>query len=334
MFLLLGAAGGARLARPVARRPHPRRARQPAGRPDARAGRRRVRGRRRRPTGARAGGTTSPPRRPSPTRSPRRPPSGPGVWARRADHPDAFVGHARLGAGDVGARARPRRRATPRSPSRSPRWSTAAERFDDAPVPIDLGPGARLAITGSTARAVVRSLIVQLATWTGPADWRLARRRRRAGGLGLVPLAPARRGAGRDVDGRRGRRHRRARRLLRTARRRRRRPPRPRRDRPSRPARPAHRRRAPLPRRRLRPPRSSSRCRPTTPCRRSAAARWRSDRSASPMAAGDARSPARPGRVHVAGVTAATAAAGRPATRRTPRPRGPAPRRSSSWPPR
>ena len=49
----------------------------------------------------------------------------------------------------------------------------AAERFDDAPVATDLGPGAALAVTGSAARAVVRSLIVQLATWAGPADWRL-----------------------------------------------------------------------------------------------------------------------------------------------------------------
>ena len=49
----------------------------------------------------------------------------------------------------------------------------AAERFDDAAVPADLGPGAALGVAGPARRAVARSLVVQLATWTGPADWRL-----------------------------------------------------------------------------------------------------------------------------------------------------------------
>ncbi len=93
----------------------------------------------------------------------------PGVWSRRADHPSAFV--ATLGWGPVtwaveldpaGAIA-----------ADAARVVATAEYFDDAPVPVDLGPGASLAIRGPTARAVVRALIVQLATWTGPADWRL-----------------------------------------------------------------------------------------------------------------------------------------------------------------
>ena len=49
----------------------------------------------------------------------------------------------------------------------------AAERFDDAPVPTELGDGAALAVSGPEAAGVVRSIVVQLATWSGPADWRL-----------------------------------------------------------------------------------------------------------------------------------------------------------------
>jgi S-DNA-T family DNA segregation ATPase FtsK/SpoIIIE len=95
---------------------------------------------------------------------------GPGVWVRRPDHADAFT--ATLGWGPVTWNVE-------LGPADMPVGAeiaglvSAAERFDDAPVPVDLGPGATLAIAGAGARAVVRSLIVQLATWTGPADWRL-----------------------------------------------------------------------------------------------------------------------------------------------------------------
>jgi S-DNA-T family DNA segregation ATPase FtsK/SpoIIIE len=96
--------------------------------------------------------------------------TGPRVWARRAGHADAFT--ATLGWGPVTWTV-----AIDESPGRAgaavPPEVGAAEHFADAPVPVDLGPGAALAITGPGARALARSLIVQLATWTGPADWRL-----------------------------------------------------------------------------------------------------------------------------------------------------------------
>ncbi len=43
------------------------------------------------------------------------------------------------------------------------------------PAPIELAPGDGFAVRGdlSVGRAVVRSLLVQLATWVGPADWQL-----------------------------------------------------------------------------------------------------------------------------------------------------------------
>ena len=95
---------------------------------------------------------------------------GPGVWARRAGHADAFT--ATLGWGPV-AWTVAIDESSGRAGAAVPPEVGAAEHFADAPVPVDLGPGAALAITGSGARALARSLIVQLATWTGPADWRL-----------------------------------------------------------------------------------------------------------------------------------------------------------------
>jgi DNA segregation ATPase FtsK/SpoIIIE, S-DNA-T family len=94
------------------------------------------------------------------------------VWARRAGHPDTF--NVTLGWGplswdlavDLGGRGIG-------LPLEVAAVVEAAERFGDAPVPTELGPGTALAITGPAARAVAWSLIVQLATWTGPADWRL-----------------------------------------------------------------------------------------------------------------------------------------------------------------
>jgi S-DNA-T family DNA segregation ATPase FtsK/SpoIIIE len=94
---------------------------------------------------------------------------GADVWSRRAGHPSAYG--VTLGWGPV--------TWTVALDCAEPIATevagvvSAAERFDDAPVPVDLGPGASLAIRGPIARAVVQSLIVQLATWTGPADWRL-----------------------------------------------------------------------------------------------------------------------------------------------------------------
>ena len=45
--------------------------------------------------------------------------------------------------------------------------------LDDVPVTTSLGPGQSLAIVGPHGEAIARSLIVQLAAFTGPADWRL-----------------------------------------------------------------------------------------------------------------------------------------------------------------
>ena len=94
---------------------------------------------------------------------------GAAVWNRRAGHPSAF--DATLGWGPL-TWAVALDAAEPIA-TEVAGVVAAAERFDDAPVPVDLGPGASLAIRGPTAGAVVRALIVQLATWTGPADWRL-----------------------------------------------------------------------------------------------------------------------------------------------------------------
>jgi S-DNA-T family DNA segregation ATPase FtsK/SpoIIIE len=99
---------------------------------------------------------------------------GTDVWARRADHPDAFA--VTLGWGPVTwslALDRASGSVDAPLPVEIAAMVEAAERFDDAPVATDLDRGAALAVTGPAARAVVRSLIVQLATWAGPADWRL-----------------------------------------------------------------------------------------------------------------------------------------------------------------
>ena len=97
---------------------------------------------------------------------------GAGVWARRADHADAFS--VTLGWGPVAWElAVDRDGCGAAMPLEVAAAVEAAERFTDAPVPTDLGSGAAMAITGPQARAVARSLLVQLATWTGPADWRL-----------------------------------------------------------------------------------------------------------------------------------------------------------------
>ncbi len=91
-----------------------------------------------------------------------------GVWSRRSEHGDAS--RVTLGWG-------PGTWEVPiEGDARPPELEAivaAATRFDDVPVAADLGAGAALAVRGETANAVVRALIVQLATWSGPADWNL-----------------------------------------------------------------------------------------------------------------------------------------------------------------
>ncbi len=84
------------------------------------------------------------------------------LWARRGDHPDAFV--ASVGFGDQPWRLAPPRHAYD---------SADVVMVADLPVPVDLGAGARLAVNGTAARSMVRSLVVQLAASCGPADLRI-----------------------------------------------------------------------------------------------------------------------------------------------------------------
>jgi S-DNA-T family DNA segregation ATPase FtsK/SpoIIIE len=93
-----------------------------------------------------------------------------GLWSRRSTDGDAFV--ASLGWGDVPW--------APLVAGDRVTTSAAAEAvlarhtvLADCPVPADLGPGHAVAVAGCHAAAVVRSLVVQLAAHTGPADWRL-----------------------------------------------------------------------------------------------------------------------------------------------------------------
>ncbi len=94
------------------------------------------------------------------------------LWARRAEHADArrvSLGTGTIGwevvvegsaidgvfTGEVGAVV------------------SGAARFTDAPVPFELTEGSALAVTGPGAGGVLRAIVIQLAAWLGPADWRL-----------------------------------------------------------------------------------------------------------------------------------------------------------------
>ena len=94
------------------------------------------------------------------------------VWARRPEHPGAF--RATLGHGPVAWEVAVDGETDdqPTAPEVLAALA-AAEWFDDAPMPCQLGPASTLAVTGPGASGVVCSLVVQLATWLGPADWRL-----------------------------------------------------------------------------------------------------------------------------------------------------------------
>ncbi len=90
------------------------------------------------------------------------------VWNRRAGHDDAF--RVVLGWGEVTADLVA---GSVDVPADCELMVTRAARFDHLPVTADLGHGQALALAGTHAAAVARSLVVQLATWCGPADWRL-----------------------------------------------------------------------------------------------------------------------------------------------------------------
>ena len=76
------------------------------------------------------------------------------VWQRRPGHGDAFA--VVLGHGTAPLRG-----------------GGVVTQLDDVPLVVDAGPGARVACCGPWAEACLRSLLVQLATTTGPADWQV-----------------------------------------------------------------------------------------------------------------------------------------------------------------
>ena len=93
-------------------------------------------------------------------------------WQRRALHDDAFTVALGIGEGPVAASG-PGVEAGEGFGGRSSESSNITERLADVPVGVTLAPGAVVGVSGGFAPHVVRSLIVQLAMRTGPADWRL-----------------------------------------------------------------------------------------------------------------------------------------------------------------
>ena len=91
-----------------------------------------------------------------------------GLWERRPWHPDSFVVVAGCGTVEVDDRASDlsQQRVVMPTASRS-------VVLEQVPIVVDVGPGARVACCGAFAEASVRSMLVQLATTTGPADWLL-----------------------------------------------------------------------------------------------------------------------------------------------------------------
>ncbi len=104
-------------------------------------------------------------------------------WVRRRHHPDAF--DATLGVGTVPFAApggtvpfaAPGGTVPFAAPGGTVPFAAPGggreDLLDGLPVTVALGTGARVALTGPHAEALARSLLVQLATTTGPADWRL-----------------------------------------------------------------------------------------------------------------------------------------------------------------
>ncbi len=88
------------------------------------------------------------------------------VWCRRRDHADAF--RVSLGWGPVDWTVAVAGVAVPGTELAG--TVAAAGHFEDAPVGADLGLGAALAIGGTAAASLARAVLVQVATWVGPAD--------------------------------------------------------------------------------------------------------------------------------------------------------------------
>ncbi|MFN8023953.1 MAG: FtsK/SpoIIIE domain-containing protein [Acidimicrobiales bacterium] len=76
-------------------------------------------------------------------------------WYRRPDHGDAFAAVIGVGAQEV------------------PAGGDGVLVLERVPVLVGLDPGARVAVGGPWGDAVARSVVVQLAATTGPADWQL-----------------------------------------------------------------------------------------------------------------------------------------------------------------
>ena len=92
------------------------------------------------------------------------------LWARRADHADGFT--VSLGWGATAWEVRVNGSAGELSED----GAAIVDRhglLEDVPVTTDLGPGQAVAIVGEHGQAVARSIVVQLAALTGPADWQL-----------------------------------------------------------------------------------------------------------------------------------------------------------------
>ena len=90
------------------------------------------------------------------------------LWSRRATHPDAFT--AAVGLGELPWPS------TDGNPAGGPAIHPAITdelHAHDLPLPVDLGPGSRVALCGTGATSVARALVVQLAASCGPADLRL-----------------------------------------------------------------------------------------------------------------------------------------------------------------
>ena len=93
------------------------------------------------------------------------------LWARRADHTDAFT--VSVGWGTMAWDVRLDHSVDELTADAAAIVNRHAL-LDDVPVTADLGPGHAVAVVGDHGAGVARSLLLQLAALTGPGDWRLA----------------------------------------------------------------------------------------------------------------------------------------------------------------